>query len=144
MAETTHETTYPQTAGVTPVSHPTPETPPTSSASEQAEGRVDQAKAKAQEMATAASEHAQAATHRAGEQLEALADRVRDTVPESGQIGQTAATVAGSLEHTGEYLQEAGFDDMVRDLTGVVRRYPLQSLLVGLGLGYLLARSTER
>ena len=143
MAEMTHDTTSSQAAGVTPVTRPRPQAMP-SSASEPEEGRLDQAKAKAQDMATAASEQAEATTHRAGEQLENLADRIRDSAPQEGQIGQAATVVADSLENAGEYLQEADFDDMVKDLTGVVQRYPLQSLLVGLGLGYLLARSTER
>jgi hypothetical protein len=33
---------------------------------------------------------------------------------------------------------------MTRDLTGLIRRYPLQSLLIGFGIGYLLARNSER
>ena len=145
MADTVHNRAYPQTAGVTPISHPDSEAAPLSSSSpESVEGRVDQAKAKAQEIASTASEQAEAATQRVGEQMENLADRVRDSVPQEGQIGQAATVVAEGLENAGEYLQEANFDDMVKDLTGVVQRYPMQSLLVGLGLGYLLARSTER
>jgi hypothetical protein len=33
---------------------------------------------------------------------------------------------------------------MGRDLSGLIRRYPLQSLLIGFGLGYLVARNRER
>jgi len=135
MADTTHGGIHLQTAGVAPVPH---------SDSEATEGAIDQAKAKAQKMASAASEQAAAATHRVGEQMENLADRVRGSAPQEGQIGQAATVVADGLENAGEYLQEANFDDMVKDLTGVVQRYPMQSLLVGVGLGYLLARSTDR
>jgi len=30
------------------------------------------------------------------------------------------------------------------DLSGIIRRYPVPSLLVGLGIGYLLARGIRR
>jgi vacuolar-type H+-ATPase subunit H len=145
MAETTHNRTYPQTAGIAPLSHPDSEAmPPSASRPDAAEGHVEQAKAKAHDMANAASEQAKAATHRVGEQMENLADHVRGSAPQEGQIGQAATVVADGLANAGEYLQEANFDDMVKDLTGVVQRYPMQSLLVGVGLGYLLARSTDR
>jgi hypothetical protein len=33
---------------------------------------------------------------------------------------------------------------MGRDLTDLIRRYPVQSLLIGLGVGCWLARNSER
>jgi hypothetical protein len=33
---------------------------------------------------------------------------------------------------------------MINDLTALIRRYPMQSLLVGLGIGYLWTRRSER
>jgi hypothetical protein len=43
------------------------------------------------------------------------------------------------LESASNYLQEKKFDHLGEDFRGLVRRYPLQSVLVGLGLGFLLA-----
>jgi len=34
--------------------------------------------------------------------------------------------------------------DMRADLEGIIRRHPMESMLVGLGVGYLLARSMRR
>jgi hypothetical protein len=51
--------------------------------------------------------------------------------------------VAGGLESASSYLQEKAYENIATDLTAVIRRYPVQSLLVGVGLGYVLARITK-
>lgn len=53
------------------------------------------------------------------------------------------STAAHTLEGTGAYLQETSWESMVEDLTGLIRRYPLRSLLIGFGIGYLLACNME-
>jgi hypothetical protein len=52
--------------------------------------------------------------------------------------------VAEKLEVAGSYLQERDVNHMLSDLSGMIRRYPVPSLLIGLGIGYLLARGTRR
>ena len=52
--------------------------------------------------------------------------------------------MAETLDAAGSYLQEKNLDHMMGDLSGMIRRYPIPSLLVGLGIGYLLALSTRR
>jgi hypothetical protein len=59
-------------------------------------------------------------------------------------VGSAATTVAEKLDAAGTYLQEKNLDHVVGDLSGMIRRYPVPSLLVGLGIGYLLALSTRR
>ena len=61
-----------------------------------------------------------------------------------GAIGTAATAVADGLESASSYLQEQEFAAMATDLTALMRRYPIQSLLVGVGLGYVLARLTTR
>ena len=55
-------------------------------------------------------------------------------------LHDAADRVASQVESAGRYLQEADFDDMAHDVTNLVRRYPLQSVGIGLGIGFLLAR----
>ncbi len=105
---------------------------------------AERIKDKAQEFASTAATKASEATHRIGEQMETLAGKVRQKAPAEGTLGTAAASVADKLEGTGAYLQEKGFDTMVEDLAALVRRYPMQSLLIGMGLGYLLGRKTDR
>jgi hypothetical protein len=59
-------------------------------------------------------------------------------------VGSAATTVANKLDAAGAYLQEKKVDHMVGDLTSMIRRYPIPALLIGLGIGYLLAGRTRR
>jgi uncharacterized protein YjbJ (UPF0337 family) len=61
-----------------------------------------------------------------------------------GAISTAATAVAGGVESASSYLQERKFEEMATDLTALIRQYPVPSLLVGVGLGYLLARLTSR
>ena len=61
-----------------------------------------------------------------------------------GAISTAATAVAGGVESASSYLQEKKFDEMATDITALIRQHPVQSLLVGVGLGYLLARLTSR
>jgi hypothetical protein len=75
--------------------------------------------------------------------LESLGDKLREKAPHTGMMGTAAGTVADKLETAGLYLQTSSFEDMGREVTGLIRRYPFQALLVGVGVGYLLARATR-
>jgi len=61
-----------------------------------------------------------------------------------GAISTAATAVAGGMESASAYLQEQKCEEIATDLTALIRRYPVPSLLVGVGLGYLLARLTTR
>jgi uncharacterized protein YjbJ (UPF0337 family) len=47
-----------------------------------------------------------------------------------------ASSVAGTVSGAGAYLQ-----DLPGDVVGLIRRYPVPSVLLGLGMGFLLGRS---
>lgn len=55
-----------------------------------------------------------------------------------------AATVGGALEDTGHYLREDGVHNIATDLTNVIRRNPVSSLLAGMAVGFLIAQATQR
>jgi len=44
------------------------------------------------------------------------------------------------LESGAAYLRERRFENLGQELTATIRRYPLQSILVGAGLGFILSR----
>ena len=117
---------------------------PSGSGMPDAAGAVASLTAKAQEVgATAASKASEAATA-VGEQIGSLAGVIRDHAPREGALATAATTVAGGLESASAYLHEKQYANLATDLTALVRRYPVQFLLAGLGLGYLLARSRKR
>ena len=107
---------------------------------EKTEGGVVAITAKAQEIGASAATKANDVAAIAGEKMGSLANTIREKAPHGGAIATTAETIAGGLESTSSYLQEKKFDYLAKDLIALVRNYPVQSLLVGMGLGYLLAR----
>jgi hypothetical protein len=89
-------------------------------------------------------ERANNATTSVGQSMSSLAGTIRRQAPSEGMAGAAASTAAHQVETAGSYLRDNSFDNMARDLTGLLRRYPLQALLMGLSMGYLLARTMER
>ena len=112
--------------------------------SQSAAKAYDDAKTKAQELGTAAAEKVGGATKAVGEKMSSLAGTLRESVPREGTIGSAAQTVANQLDNAGSYLQDNTFENMARDVTGLIRRYPIHSLLIGVGIGYLFSRRSER
>jgi uncharacterized protein YjbJ (UPF0337 family) len=98
----------------------------------------------AAEPSSAASTAANQATAAVGEQLGSLADVIRDKAPREGTAGRAASAVAEKLETAGSYLQEKKVEHVAGNLTELIRRYPMPALLIGFGMGYLIARSTRR
>jgi ElaB/YqjD/DUF883 family membrane-anchored ribosome-binding protein len=93
------------------------------------------------EMASNLEHRAEEALSTVGQQMQSLAGNLRERVPQQGMLGSAASAVASSLETSGAYLQQQHLNDMVEDVSEVVRRYPLQSVLVGIGVGFCLART---
>lgn len=98
----------------------------------------------AEEMASSAATTASQPISAVGEKIGSLAGVIREKAPHEGTMGTAATAVAEKLDVAGSYLQEKNLDHMMSDLSDMIRRYPVPSLLVGLGIGYLLARSTRR
>jgi ABC-type transporter Mla subunit MlaD len=98
---------------------------------------------KAKSAAGYVQEKADQGTQYAGESLSSLGHTVRDRGPQSGYLGQANQAVASTLEQTGDYLHEKGVSGMAGDLTNMIKRNPIPSLLIGVGVGFLLARLTS-
>jgi methyl-accepting chemotaxis protein len=99
---------------------------------------------KAQQVGAQAVDKVDAATTDVGTKMTDVAQTIREKAPISGPVADAANTAATTLERAGTYLQEQDLADMRADLEGIIRRHPIESLLIGLGIGYLLARSTRR
>ena len=116
---------------------------PSSSGRPEANGAVAEMTAKAQELGVTAVSMAGEAATAVGETMGSLAGVIRDNASHEGTLASAATAVAGGLESASSYLQEKGYENIATDLTAVIRRYPVQALLVGVGLGYVLARMTK-
>ena len=56
-------------------------------------------------------------------------------------VSDVAHGAADRVESSAAYLESHDVSQMARDVTGVVKRYPLQSLLVAAALGFLCGRA---
>jgi hypothetical protein len=99
---------------------------------------------KAQETAAAAVDKTNDGIAAVGHQMNALGSTVREAAPKKGVLGSAATTVADQLQAGGHYLEGHDLKDMGKDLTDMVRHYPIPSVLVGFGLGCLLGMTLSR
>ena len=97
----------------------------------------------ARDWASTAGQKAEGALESVGSGMTSLAGSVRESVPSGGVLGSAGHYVADALESGGRYLQQEGFRGIGEDLTNMIRRNPIPALLLGIGVGYLLARATS-
>jgi ElaB/YqjD/DUF883 family membrane-anchored ribosome-binding protein len=93
---------------------------------------------KAQNLAGAAADRTDDAISAVGERMSGLAGTIRQSGPREGVLGSATSTVADNLKAGGDYLKDHGVREMAEDMTTLVKRYPVQSLLVGFGVGLLI------
>lgn len=74
-----------------------------------------------------------------GSNLRSRVDELGASV--SNKASEAAGAVASRVQSARSYFQDRDFDELTGDIVGWVRRYPIQACLIGIGLGYLIARS---
>jgi ElaB/YqjD/DUF883 family membrane-anchored ribosome-binding protein len=85
----------------------------------------------------------------------AVADKAHDVTStvktKAGEMATTlergaseAATAAADTFEAGRAYVAQGTAGMARDVTNVIRRNPFPALLIGFGLGFMIARATRR
>jgi len=115
---------------------------------QEAKGAVKDAAAnvgqQAREFASKAGDKAEETLHSVGQGMSSLAGTLRQTAPQSGALGTAAGTVAEQLDAGGRYLREHDFGAIGEDLSNVVRRHPIPSILCVFGIGILLGSALRR
>lgn len=114
-----------------------------SSAAETAKNVASNVADKARDVASAAGRQADAATGSVGQGVESLGSAVRSYGPHGGVMGSATSSVASGLESTGRYLQQEGLSGMANDLGDLIKRNPVPAVLIGVAVGFLLARVTS-
>jgi hypothetical protein len=100
---------------------------------------TETAKSKTSEFATQTAARARQVTSDFGHQMKEFGGRIRQKSPHE-TVRNTTNKVADTIENAGAYLEEKNLDGMLEDIAGVIRRYPLQALLAGIAIGFLLSR----
>lgn len=107
----------------------------------------DQASAKANQAKEQASDKADAGMDQAASGMDKLADTIRDKAQSSGDEGAMGAVsdqatmVADKLDKASGYLREKDSDELINDLEALVRRKPMESVAVAIGVGFLLSKA---
>lgn len=104
---------------------------------------ADKAKDALSSAAGAVGEAADAGAAAVGGGIKSLAGTIRDKGPHEGMLGDATSTVAKGLEQTGKYLQKEGVTGMADDLSEMIKRNPIPAVLVGIGIGFMLAQLTR-
>lgn len=125
-----------------------------SDAADKARGLASDVADKARGLAGDVSDAARSAAHAAGRTvenatssaasgLESMGAQVREYGPAKGMLGGATESVASTLEKGGEYLKNEGLTGMADDLTEMIKKNPIPALLVGIGVGFMIARLTN-
>jgi len=77
----------------------------------------------------------------AGAGMKKLGETIAEKAPRQGVLGAASQSFAKSVREGGEYIEHARLSGMAEDLTEIIRRNPFPSILVGIGLGFLLGRA---
>jgi hypothetical protein len=98
----------------------------------------------ARDAASSVGSQADRATHAVGSGMESMGHTLRERMPNKGVLGAATSSVAGGLETGGKYLEDEGIKGIADDVTNLIRRNPFPALLIGVALGYAIARLTSR
>jgi ElaB/YqjD/DUF883 family membrane-anchored ribosome-binding protein len=82
-------------------------------------------------------------TGRLGESMRRTATRVRESSPHE-KVREVANKLADTMENTGVYLEEKGFQSIVDDAVRLIKRHPTQTLMIGLAIGFFLTLRSRR
>jgi hypothetical protein len=120
-------------------------------AKETAGGFIDKAKDVAGNVAGKVGDAASWAGNRAddaasgvGSGMKSLGETIREKGPQSGILGGATSSVGNAMASAGEYLEDKGLSGIGGDITDMIRKNPIPAILIGIGVGFLLARMTSR
>lgn len=105
---------------------------------------VDEAKEALVKRAGQVQDKVDDAIHGAGESVVKLAAKIDSAGPAEGKVHDAVHKVAEQVRSGGDYLSEQSVDSFRGDLTRFVRRHPLASISMALGVGFLIGITLVR
>jgi ElaB/YqjD/DUF883 family membrane-anchored ribosome-binding protein len=111
-------------------------------ATEQAGAVMDTAKEQVTKVTDQATTAADAGMDKAASGLDTIAGTLRERGGSmgGGSMATIATTAADKMEAGAQVLREKDTEQLVSDLEALVRRKPVESLLVAAGIGFVLAK----
>ena len=78
-------------------------------------------------------------TASAGAGIQQWGDRLGKNAPHEGVLGSASQAVAKAVKDGGEYLEDAKLSGLTEDIAKLVRKNPIQAVLIAIGLGWFAA-----
>lgn len=79
----------------------------------------------------------------AGVGIQGMGDRLSQNTPQSGVLGTVSQSVARSVKEGGQYLEDRKLSGITEEVAQVIRRNPIPSVLIAIGLGWFVARKLK-
>src|SRR5260370_531646 len=127
---------------------------------DKASGALGSAKEKLADVGSSVRERAGSAKDSLADALESGAEKLRKRTGDSGlagatttggttaiaddRIGQVTTKVAGGMEATAGWLRDADLDSLKASVETQVKEHPGRTLLIAVGLGYLLGKAFKK
>ena len=80
----------------------------------------------------------------AGRGVQRLGEQLSHAAPHSGMLGNVSQSVARTITEGGEYLECSKLSGMGKDLTKVIQRNPIPTIVISIGLGWFVSRMFRR
>lgn len=115
---------------------------------QQGGGNVQQAVGNAKQAASSVASKAAGVAQGVEEQAENLYHQASDSARQAyDRSAEALSHVRGQAEtavnRIKDYVEDKDFGQMAEEMSNVIRRHPLPAVLIGIGVGFLLARSTR-
>lgn len=115
-----------------------------SNLTDRAKDMTDRAKDMAKDAASTVTDKAKEMAHYVGEKADDATTAVGSGMQSlAGGVERASSKVADKLESGGRYLQEHDLRGIAEDVGNLIRRNPWPSLLIALGVGFLVARAAS-
>lgn len=98
----------------------------------------DKVSTKTHELVSEVGSRADEVVHATGETLSDAGAKLWNSAPAEGPVGEVLGAAAAKLESGGEYLAGTDLAGMTEDVTALIHKYPVQSVLLGLFVGGML------
>lgn len=98
----------------------------------------------AEDLAERVSSSADSAFDTLGEKIGDVSETISERSSGRGILERVGRVVASGMRNVGMYLERKDLSDMVMDVGGVIRRNPGKTVLIGAGVGYLIARRMRK
>jgi ElaB/YqjD/DUF883 family membrane-anchored ribosome-binding protein len=105
----------------------------------------EQVARRGEELVDKASEKARETAETVGDKISGASDAIQGKLRETGkEVGEVVSAVSEKVRSSAQYLEESSVQEMVEDVTTLIKRYPIHAVIIGAGIGFLLARGRSR